>query len=169
MKSTIGILTILFFLGCKQFYKAGNEVPSLDITIERNVSYNVIMKYLDSMAQTRAGKYALPGKFKFLMIGGGLEYFPEYNKVAYFPAPPSEVYHLYANGAFLLKAVFNPNRRTDWIIERTVLTDEDYSRIQARLDSLLRDVVEDAKSKGLPDSVIFWQKPFDKITCNLIR
>jgi hypothetical protein len=94
-----------------------------------------------------------------------LEYFPERNKILYFSKAPVEAYHLNSNGTFSLAEVYNPLKSATWIVDKSILTVEDYERIEKRLDTFLREVVKDAKLNGIPNSSIFWSEPFNKVIC----
>jgi len=163
------IVSICLF-ACNDLYKAGSRTRLIDLEIKTNVNQEIVLKYLDAGHFKNDSLYKLPTKYAFLKNGGDLEYFPDNNKVAYFKNLPLEAYQLSSNGIFFLAQVYSPSiNPSDWITDRARLTYMDYDRIEKRIDTLLSAVVVDARSKEIPDSVTFWQRPYDKVICRLTR
>lgn len=156
--------------GCNDTYKAGNRGVLIDLQIKSNVDQDIVINYIDSFYNEKDNPFILPKTFDFLRNGGDLGYFPENNKVVYFNTHPIEAYHLTSNGVFEIAEVFNPSINSrQWITDKTQLNEIDYYRIERRLDTLLNEIVKKAKVNNVPDSVIFWRRPYNKVTCKLAR
>ena len=162
-------LLFILLLSCDDIYKAGNGVKLLSVEIITNVNQNQAFLYLDSSKVLL--KYQLPKKYDAdLKNGGDLEYFPESNKIIYFNDPPEEAYHLSSNGVFNIQQVFNPiTNEFNWISNSSQLTKLDYERIEKRIDNFLNEIITVERNLNVPDSLIFWRKPYDTIICNLER
>lgn len=162
-------LLLMLFISCDDIYKAGNGVKLLSVEINTNVNQNQAFLYLDSSDALL--KYQLPKKYDAnLKNGGDLEYFPESNKVIYFNDPPEEAYHLSSNGVFNIQQVFNPRTNgVNWISNASQLTVLDYDRIEKRIDNFLNEIIMVERNSNVPDSLIFWRKPYDTIICKLER
>lgn len=160
---------ILLFISCNDIYKAGNGIKLLSIEIKTNINQDVAFRYLDSSSILT--KYQLPKKYDAnLKNGGDLEYFPESNKVVYFNTFPEEAYHLNSNGVFNLQQVFNPKiDAANWIYDTNKFQSLDYHRIEKRIDSFLKQIIIIERQFKVPDSLIFWRKPYDSLICKLIR
>ncbi len=168
----ITLLVILFFSAyeCNNLYKAGSRPILIDLEIKSNINQDIVLKYLDTIHYKNDSLYKLPADYNFLRNGGDLEYFPDNNKVAYFRNNPLEAYQLTSNGIFLLAQVYTPSINPNgWTTDRARLSKLDYDRIERRIDTLLIEVVTDARSKGVPDTLLFWRKPYDTIICQLTR
>ncbi|WPV63959.1 hypothetical protein [Chitinophaga sp. LS1] len=157
------VILVIFFFACNNLYKAGSRVPLMDLKITTNVNDRLIYSYLDSINS----KIDTSKGYPFVVNGGDLQYFPDINKIAYFVDSPFEAYHLSSNGLFKLAEVYNPNKSMNWITKGENLTKEDYNRIERRINSLLKGVVKNAKDKNVPDTVVFWEKPYDTVICKL--
>ncbi|GAA3932468.1 hypothetical protein GCM10022209_28290 [Chitinophaga oryziterrae] len=135
----------------------------MDLKITTNVNDKLVYRYLDTINS----KLDTSKGYPFLANGGDLKYFPDINKIAYFADSPFEAYHLSSIGLFHLEEVYNPQMSMNWVTRKESLTKEDYNRIERRINSLLEGVVINAKAQNIPDTVIFFGKPYDTVICKL--
>jgi hypothetical protein len=168
MKSIVALLILFLaiFASCDRIYKAGNSVPLLDLKIETNVNDLIVYRFLDSVNS----RMNMDEKYMTKKFGGGLAYFPGTNGVAYFVDSPYEVYHLSSNGLFKLAEVYNPAiKRSDWLTDGQLIGTGDYDRFERRIYDILNKIVLEAKKAHVPDSVIFYKKPYDTVLFKLKR
>lgn len=164
----IGII-IFFNFSCNDIYKAGNSSKLLGIEIETNINQDIAFKYFDTSKSLK--KFQLPKKYNnYLKRGGDLAYFPLSNKVFYFKSYPEEAYHLSSSGIFFLEQVYNSSLGgNDWIYNKSKLSTSDFKRIEKRIDTILKEIIFLEREDKFPDSIIFLRKPYDTVTCKLLR
>lgn len=160
------IMFVTLTISCNDLYKAGNSIPLLGIQIESNINENVAFKYIDT---ANFEYFQLPEIYNDnLKKGGDLEYFPASNKIFYFKDSPEEAYHLSSNSLFFLEQVFNPAiGGSNWIYQKSKFNVEDIQRIEKRIRIIITKIVSLERKSGIPDSMIFFQKPYDSILCRI--
>jgi hypothetical protein len=160
MKKNFHFVVIVVFaacivVSCRDLYRAGSDMKYLEYPIEDRLEPTLILNYLDT-----AKAYQVPREWDHFHLLDDLA--PDQNKRVYFSEQPIEMYLLSFGGESTLAGVFDHTQisKGGWILDSTRISETEKSRIMNRLDLLLNKIEEEAKRKGLPDSVIYYQDPF---------
>lgn len=142
---------------CRDLYRAGSGIQSLDYPIDTKLSSGLIRNYIDSMS--RRNEYKVPLKWDHFHKLDDLS--SDSHKRIYFSQEPEEMYVISFGGMLVLTDVFNPKIvALSWVGDRKLISKSEELRILKRVMSFLDTIEARARRNGVADSLIYAKDPF---------
>jgi len=141
MKLTIKyLLLILAFYSC--IYKAGNREKLMNYLIDDKIKPCIYRKHIDSILND--AKISAPDSLKsWVYFPSDAQYFPNDNKLVYFKDTPIEYYLISIDGDLRLNGYHSSDLSTDWIYEKSKLSETELNRIKERILSSIVTPIKD--------------------------